>query len=322
MLQQALPRRRLGLAAVGIPADVLRRLGRLVYANCDVSRFESVDFFKGLSNLRELVIVLNNLTHELPGNPNRPEGTLISQIDPAVWRHLPNLRKLKIGSNRILTLPRGFFRHLTKLEELDMYDMWYEYTRTDSAPSHCRAACGMAHGGQQAGYVRDHAFDVTNGEVLRAQRQEPGRNRRWTITVEPVSHSDVVISLPGGRACGTTGAICTGDGRKLSNGNSATVAGPVGLSVSDARVEENEGAELSFTVTLSRAASGAVNGGVHDRGRHCDGRRRLHGDERDADLLGRRHVEDGRGLGARRLSRRGRGDARTEAVERLGRPSE
>ena len=42
-------------------------------------------------------------------------------------RELPNLRKLKIGSNRILTLPQGFFRHLTRLEELDMFDMWYEY---------------------------------------------------------------------------------------------------------------------------------------------------------------------------------------------------
>ena len=48
-------------------------------------------------------------------------------INPEVWRELPNLRKLKIGSNRILTLPQGFFRHLTRLEELDMFDMWYEY---------------------------------------------------------------------------------------------------------------------------------------------------------------------------------------------------
>ena len=63
---------------------------------------------------------------------NRPEGTRISQIDPAVWRHLPNLRKLKIGSNRILTLPRGFFRHLTRREELDMYDMCCPTTTSSS----------------------------------------------------------------------------------------------------------------------------------------------------------------------------------------------
>ena len=128
LLEAFLPSRHLGLAAAGIPADVLGRLELLVFANCDVSRIESVDFFEGLTNLRELLLLYNNLTHELPGNPNRPEpGTTIAQIDPAVWRHLPNLRKLQIGSNRILTLPRGFFEHLTKLEELDMYDMWYEY---------------------------------------------------------------------------------------------------------------------------------------------------------------------------------------------------
>ena len=121
------PRRRLGLAAMGVPADVLGRLEGLIYSNCGVSHFQSVDFFEGLSNLQELEIGLNNLTHELPGNPNRPEATLVARIDPAVWQHLPNLRKLAIGRNRILTLPRGFFSHLTALEELDMYDMWYEY---------------------------------------------------------------------------------------------------------------------------------------------------------------------------------------------------
>ena len=121
------PRRRRGLAAMGVPADVLGRLEGLIFSNCGVSFFQSVDFFEGLSNLQELEIGLNNLTHELPGNPNRPEATLVAQIDPAVWRHLPNLRKLTIGRNRILTLSRGFFSHLTLLEELDMYDMWYEY---------------------------------------------------------------------------------------------------------------------------------------------------------------------------------------------------
>ena len=68
------------------------------------------------------------MTYELPGNPNRPEGTVIGTlINSEAWKQLPNLRRLSIGSNRILTLPPGFFRHLTNLEELDMFDMWYEY---------------------------------------------------------------------------------------------------------------------------------------------------------------------------------------------------
>ena len=56
------------------------------------------------------------------------------------------------------------------------------------------------------------------------------------------------------------GAICTkGDNRRpLTNSPSATVAGPVGIAVADARVEEGAGALLAFAVTLSRAASGTL----------------------------------------------------------------
>ena len=56
----------------------------------------------------------------------------------------------------------------------------------------------------------------------------------------------------------SAGSVETHDGRALSNSSAATVAGPVGIAVADARVEKNDGAVLSFAVTLSRAASGAV----------------------------------------------------------------
>ena len=56
--------------------------------------------------------------------------------------------------------------------------------------------------------------------------------------------------------CGATGAICAPDGRELSNGPRATVAGPpVGISVGDARVDEHNGALLAFVASLSRPAS-------------------------------------------------------------------
>ena len=48
------------------------------------------------------------------------------------------------------------------------------------------------------------------------------------------------------------------DSRALSNSTRATVAGPVGISVADARVEEGAGAVLAFVVTLSRPANEAV----------------------------------------------------------------
>ena len=120
--------------------------------------------------------------------------------------------------------------------------------------------------------LRDHAFNVTNGEVRKAQRKESGKNQRWTITVEPSSSGAVTVELPATTNCSSSGAICTDDERPLSNGNSETVAGPVGISVADARVQEGDGAVLAFVVTLSRAASSAltIDYATSDGSAHAD----------------------------------------------------
>ena len=96
--------------------------------------------------------------------------------------------------------------------------------------------------------LRDEAFDVRGGEVRRAKRKQQGSNQSWTITVEPDSHAAVTVRLP-------AGSVETADGRGLERAVSATVAGPVGIAVADARVDENGGAPLAFAVTLSRPAS-------------------------------------------------------------------
>ena len=106
--------------------------------------------------------------------------------------------------------------------------------------------------------LRDESFAVTGGEVDKARRVD-GRNDLREIHVEPSGYDDVTVTLPGGRACGTYGAICTDDGRALSNTLSATVQGPPALNVADARAVEGEDATLDFVVTLSRAASGTVS---------------------------------------------------------------
>ena len=103
--------------------------------------------------------------------------------------------------------------------------------------------------------LRDEALRATNGRVTGARRAEKGQNQRWIITVRPRSSEALTVSLAATVDCGAAGAICTPDGRPLSSANQATVAGPVGISVADARVEEDEGAVLAFAVTLSRAAS-------------------------------------------------------------------
>ena len=106
--------------------------------------------------------------------------------------------------------------------------------------------------------LRDEAFAVTGGAVRKAKRQQSGSNLGWTITVEPDGAGAVAIRLPETTDCHAGGALCTGDGRPLSTSLSATVAGPVGIAVADARVEEDAGALLAFVVTLSRAASRVV----------------------------------------------------------------
>ena len=74
--------------------------------------------------------------------------------------------------------------------------------------------------------LRNHAFTVTGGTVRNAERLDRPSNMRWLITVEPDSNGDVTIVLPITEDCGAQGAICTGDGRRLSKELVLTVSGP------------------------------------------------------------------------------------------------
>ena len=72
----------------------------------------------------------------------------------------------------------------------------------------------------------DHAFTVTGGEVSHVRRLERGKNARWEITVTPSSDDSVSIELPATTDCSSTGAICTGDDRKLQAIPATTIPGP------------------------------------------------------------------------------------------------
>ena len=74
--------------------------------------------------------------------------------------------------------------------------------------------------------VQNHAFTVTEGSVSNASRLDAGKNVRWEITVEPDSNADVTIALNATTDCTAEGAICTGEGRKLSGGLELVVLGP------------------------------------------------------------------------------------------------
>ncbi|MCY3596937.1 MAG: hypothetical protein OXG71_05805 [Rhodospirillales bacterium] len=72
--------------------------------------------------------------------------------------------------------------------------------------------------------LRNEALSATNATVIRTKRVVKGDNRRWTVTVRPDSGAEVTVSLPATTDCAAAGALCTPDGRRLSNAVTATVS--------------------------------------------------------------------------------------------------
>ena len=116
--------------------------------------------------------------------------------------------------------------------------------------------------------MRDHAFEVTGGEVLRAERVD-GTAKRWRFRVRPRSAGkQLVLRLNAGTPCGTPTAICSeaSPAQPIVNtlwiaipGPGSTpgvlppgVAGDPVFDIEGERVNESAGS-LDFTVTLSRA---------------------------------------------------------------------
>ena len=73
--------------------------------------------------------------------------------------------------------------------------------------------------------LRDHAFTVTGGDITKAKRQDGSGNLRFTIQVQPDGNGAVSLTLPATTDCDAEHAICTGDGRPLSNQVEVTVSG-------------------------------------------------------------------------------------------------
>ena len=96
--------------------------------------------------------------------------------------------------------------------------------------------------------LRDHAFTVTGGEVKEARSLVSGSNVRWEITINPASNGDVTIVLPITTDCADSGAVCTGDGTKLSNRLELTVSGPADEQSSQQQ-QENSAATGSPTIS-------------------------------------------------------------------------
>ena len=102
------------------------------------------------------------------------------------------------------------------------------------------------------------ALSVTGGRVVAVKRAVAGQIRRVAVQVRPSGLENVTIALPATTGCAAAGAICASDGRMLASAVSATVLGPVTISVADAEASEGSGGTVDFTVTLNRAASVTV----------------------------------------------------------------
>ena len=103
--------------------------------------------------------------------------------------------------------------------------------------------------------LHDNAFTVTGGEVVQARRLEKGRNVRWEISVRPGGDGPVTIVLPATTDCEADGAVCTGDGRKLSPGLEFEVPGLSTPEISLSTPEITSGSSFSVDEGATQVAT-------------------------------------------------------------------
>ncbi|WP_419857168.1 SwmB domain-containing protein [Candidatus Palauibacter irciniicola] len=114
--------------------------------------------------------------------------------------------------------------------------------------------------------LRDEALTATNARVTGASRVARGQNQRWTITVRTNSSDSVTVTLAATTDCGAAGAICTPDGRPLSNSPTATIQGPSagdavgGDAGRDSLVLEGEALEIVNGLTPDEGADALFGG--------------------------------------------------------------
>ncbi len=125
---------------------------------------------------------------------------------------------------------------------------------------------------------RDQSLSVSGGSVTRAKRVDR-RKDLWEVTVKPDSLGDVTVTLAGGRACGTAGAVCTGDGRALSATMSTTLLGPAtARRLTGTADDDTLSGRAGDDILLGNGGDDTLDGG--------GGRDTLHGGSGDDTLYG------------------------------------
>ena len=120
--------------------------------------------------------------------------------------------------------------------------------------------------------LREDVVAVAGGRATKAGRVNRRRDL-WQLTVKPDSLADVTVTLAAGAACDSPAAVCTADGRALSQGISTTVRGPAadeqespatshdqdpGQSVSEGDVDLPNDNTTPGRVAVGGSATGAV----------------------------------------------------------------
>ena len=147
------------------------------------------------------------------------------------------------------------------------------------------------------------------------------RDSTGTVTITAVDNNEDAPD----KTVTVSGTAANSQGSKDTNDVTLTITddeGEPSLSIADASVAEgaaSESATMTFTVTLSRAATPSVTVDWATSDGTAQGRDGLHGRERKPDVRRRRVQQDVHGNGdGRRCGRAGR-DVHGDAVERVGR---
>ena len=117
--------------------------------------------------------------------------------------------------------------------------------------------------------LRDESFDVTGGTVKQVRRVN-GRHDLREIHIQPTGNDDVFVRLAGGRACGTTGALCTADQRRLANSVAMRILGPLTGAEADATLSGQDSADVLYGSHGADTLDGGAGDDVLDGGPGTD----------------------------------------------------
>jgi len=114
----------------------------------------------------------------------------------------------------------------------------------------------FSHAPRGLGYrtVRDHLFDVSGGQILKARRLVRGKSQRWELTIQPTERGALTLTARATTDCSAQHKVCDREGRRFDGELSLMVRGPETRapaidSATTIEVAEGETAVATLTAT-------------------------------------------------------------------------